>query len=219
MVLEELEHLSEEIKRCTACNLYNSRTQAVPGTYGEVHGLCFIGEAPGFYEDKQGLPFVGRSGKLLDNMLREIGLSRGQVSILNVVKCRPTNEKGENRTPTTQELTFCGSKWLTQQLNLLSPRLIVSLGGIALKFFFPNLSVTKVAGKLLDLPSKQKLFATYHPAYILRNFSLLERYEEHFLAIKEYYNKLNIEETMDINKKEKTKMQKKPRQRSLTDFF
>ena len=151
-------------------------------------------------------------------MLKNIGLSREQISILNVVKCRPTNEKGENRTPTIQELNFCGSKWLNQQLTLLSPRLIVLLGGIALKFFFPKLSVTKVAGKILKTPSDQNLFVTYHPAYILRNFTMLEEYEKHFLAIKEYYKKLALEKTPKADKK-MMKMQKTKAQRTLKDFF
>lgn len=206
----ELAKLTEEIKKCKACHLYKTRTQVVPGTYGERRGLCFVGEAPGFYEDQQGLPFVGRSGKLLDKMLDNIGYKRGQVSILNVVKCRPTNDKGENRTPTIQELNFCGSRWLGRQLGLLSPKLVVTLGGIALKFFFPKTSVTKEAGKLLTTEAGLNIFVTYHPAYILRNYQMLEQYEEHFLKIKGHF-----ESSTESRKKSK----RKGKQPSITDYF
>jgi len=144
MLLEgQLAKLTNEIIKCESCHLKENRTQVVPGIYGSFNGICFVGEAPGFYEDQKGIPFVGRSGKLLDKMLEEIGLTRSDVSILNVVKCRPTTEDGGNRTPTESELRFCGEKWLFKQFELLSPKLIITLGGIALKFFIPKAKVKR----------------------------------------------------------------------------
>jgi len=214
-VEDKLLELTEEIKRCTACHLSRGRTNVVPGIYGPKNGICFIGEAPGFFEDKQGLPFVGRSGKLLDNMLKEIGLTRRSVSILNVVKCRPTTSDGKNRTPTEHELKFCGERWLFKQLELIKPKLIVTLGGIALKFFFPKLSVTKTVGKVLKTKEGYKIFVTYHPAFILRNYNLLETYEKHFKEINEIIRaKTNRIATKGIEEKKSEKTQK-----SLMDFL
>jgi uracil-DNA glycosylase family 4 len=198
-----LNQLTNEIKRCEACHLKENRTQVVPGIYGYTGGICFIGEAPGYYEDLKGLPFVGRSGKLLDKMLIENGLSRQSVSILNIIKCRPTTDEGENRTPTESERRFCGERWLFKQLELLSPKLIVALGGIALKFFIPNAAVTKYVGQLHNTDLGLKLFVTYHPAYILRNANIIEEYNKHFEEIKKLHDK-GI---------------KKGGQKSLTDFF
>ncbi len=91
MIEDQLAELTEKMLICEACHLKDSRTKVVPGIYGPVNGLCFIGEAPGYYEDQQGVPFVGRSGKLLDEMLAGIGMKRGDdKSILKIVKCRPT---------------------------------------------------------------------------------------------------------------------------------
>ena len=210
---DELAKLTEEIIKCESCHLKDSRTQVVPGIYGPKNGLCIIGEAPGYNEDKQGEPFVGRSGKLLDNMLSDIGLERkGDVSILNVVKCRPTTENKENRTPTNSELKFCGEQWLFKQLKLLSPKLIVTVGSIALRFFIPSAAVTKYVGKSYDTDYGIKLFVTYHPAYILRNYNLMEVYNQHFEDMKKLY--------IDILNQDGITFKEKPsEQKSLTDFL
>ncbi|OLS30509.1 MAG: hypothetical protein HeimAB125_19050 [Candidatus Heimdallarchaeota archaeon AB_125] len=210
---DELAKLTEKIIICESCHLKDSRTQVVPGIYGPKNGLCIIGEAPGYNEDKQGEPFVGRSGKLLDNMLSDIGLERRKdVSILNVVKCRPTTEKKENRTPTNSELKFCGEKWLFKQLKLLSPKLIVTVGSIALRFFIPSAAVTKYVGKSYDTDHGIKLFVTYHPAYILRNYNLMEVYNEHFEDMKKLYVTI-------LNQNGITFKEKPSEQKSLTDFL
>ena len=216
---ESLTELTEKITVCEACHLKEGRTQVVPGIYGQKNSLCFIGEAPGYYEDQKGVPFVGRSGKLLDKMLEGINLVRQRdVSILNIVKCRPTTEEGNNRTPTEKELSFCGERWLYKQLNFLSPKMIVTLGGIALKFFSPNTSVTKTAGKMINTESNYQIFATYHPAYILRNYNLMEEYNTHFENIKQILNGEMVE--TNSNEKEQQKIPKqKSEQKSLTDFL
>ena len=216
---ESLTELTEKITVCEACHLKEGRTQVVPGIYGQKNGLCFIGEAPGYYEDQKGVPFVGRSGKLLDKMLEGINLIRQRdVSILNIIKCRPTTEEGNNRTPNEKELRFCGERWLYKQLNFLSPKMIVTLGGVALKFFSPNTSVTKTAGKMINIDSNYQIFATYHPAYILRNYNLMEEYNAHFENIKQILNGEMTEP--HSNEKEQQKIPKqKSEQKSLTDFL
>ena len=208
---DKLAELTSEIRKCEACHLKENRTQVVPGEYGPKNSLCFIGEAPGFYEDRDGVPFVGRSGKLLDKMLDSIGLSRKNVSILNVVKCRPTDENKDNRTPKESELRFCGDRWLFKQLTILTPKLIVTLGGISLKFFFPTAKVTKSAGNILTLEEGYPVFATFHPAYILRNYNKIEEYGGHFQKITEIYNQTNGEKSR--------KKSKRSEQKSLTDFI
>jgi len=208
---DKLAELTSEIKNCEACNLKENRTQVVPGIYGPKDSLCFIGEAPGFYEDREGVPFVGRSGKLLDKMLNSIGFSRKDVSILNVVKCRPTDENRDNRTPKESELMFCGDRWLFKQLKSLTPKLIVTLGGISLKFFFPTAKVMKSAGSTLTLEEGYPVFATFHPAYVLRNYNKIEEYSAHFQKIAEVYDKTNGEKSI--------RKSKRSEQKSLTDFI
>ncbi len=213
---EKLIKLTQEIMECTACQLHKSRTHVVPGTYGKIGGICFIGEAPGYYEDQQGLPFVGRSGKLLDKMLDNVGLKREDVSILNVVKCRPTTDNGSNRTPTIDEIKFCAERWLLKQLAYLKPKIIVTLGSSPLKFFFSDAKITKEAGKIKMTSYGYKLFATYHPAYLLRNpkSELLEQYENHFRELVKYSK--NKDEHVILNKE---KNKKSKRQKTLVDFF
>ncbi|MCE7740344.1 MAG: uracil-DNA glycosylase [Candidatus Heimdallarchaeota archaeon] len=218
MANDEIAKLTEDIVICEACHLKDSRTQVVPGLYGPKNGLCIIGEAPGYHEDKQGIPFVGRSGKLLDNMLSGIGLERKKdLSILNVIKCRPTTADNNNRTPTNSELKFCGERWLFKQLKLLSPKLIVTIGSIPLRFFIPSAAVTKYVGKSYDTDFGIKLFVTYHPAYILRNYNLMDVYNEHFEGIKNLY--LDLLNQNEIISEKKKSVKGQGEQKSLTDFM
>ena len=213
MVEEKLAELTASIKKCEACHLKDSRTQVVPGIYGKVNGLCFVGEAPGFNEDKQGLPFVGRSGQLLDKMMESINYTRKDVSILNVVKCRPTDEKQGNRTPKDSELKFCGERWLFKQLKLLKPKLIVTLGGISLRFFFPSAKVTKNVGNVL-VSGDYRIFVTYHPAYILRNYNKIDEYSDHFKKLAVLLEQSDVKDERVSDEK-----QKRSEQKSLTDYM
>ncbi len=206
------------MKKCVACHLKDSRINVVPGLYGEKNGLCFIGEAPGYNEDKQGKPFVGRSGKLLDKMMHLIGYSRKNVSILNVVKCRPTTVDGNNRTPKVTEVRFCAEKWLYKQLELLSPKLLVTLGSISLNLFFPSSSVTKMAGTLRKISNDYFVFITYHPAYLLRRQTqdLLNEYETHFKQIAEL---MKFDQIKDDSFSEDFVLEINKKQKKLTDYF
>jgi len=172
--------------RCQQCSLANSRTQVVIGDYGPIYGMLFIGEAPGQEEDRIGRPFVGRSGKLLDEMLSQLGLDRSKVSVLNINKCRPPN----NRAPTPTEMEICGSNWLDKQIKNLVPKLIITLGSTPLKYFFPNAKMTASKGNLLVLNSGIPVYPLFHPSYILRKRNLYQEYKKDFIAMYKYYLKL-----------------------------
>ena len=150
-------------------------------------GICFVGEAPGFNEDKQGIPFVGRSGDLLNKMLNTIGLTREDVSVINIIKCRPP----ENRTPTKKEMQICGNLWLDRQIEYLKPKLIVTLGRVALQYFFPGLPMTRNKGKIQFFNSKIPVMPIFHPAYVLRNgHAMDDEYREDFAKIKKFIDNI-----------------------------
>lgn len=198
----------EKMKLCTACSLHKNRTQVVVGDYGPKQGICFIGEAPGYYEDKQGRPFVGKSGKLLDQMLSSIGYTRKEVSVLNINKCRPP----ENRKPTTQEMSTCGSLWLGQQLAYLDPKLLITLGSTALEYFINGKKITKVRGKIQFRDGKTPILPLFHPAYVLRGGQTREDYQHDFKELHLIIDKLDNDELL-------LPQSKSGDQSTLDDFF
>jgi uracil-DNA glycosylase len=158
-----LRQIADEVSVCTACELHKGRTHGVPGE-GPVNAeIMFIGEAPGYNEDKQGRPFVGPAGKLLEDWLAEIGLTRDDVFIANVVKCRPPN----NRDPQPEEIAACAG-YLERQIALLQPRLIATLGRYSMEKFFPGARITRVHGEARR-DGARVLIPLFHPAYVLRN--------------------------------------------------
>lgn len=162
-----LQEIADEVRVCTACELHKGRTHAVPGE-GPINAeIMFIGEAPGRNEDQQGRPFVGQAGKLLEELLQEIGLTREDVWIGNVVKCRPP----ENRDPRPEEIAACAG-YLQRQIELLQPKLIATLGRYSMEKFFPGARITRVHGQARR-DGKRVLIPLYHPAYILRNMNAL----------------------------------------------
>jgi DNA polymerase len=152
------------VSQCTACPLHQTRTQTVLGAGDENADWLFVGEGPGEREDATGEPFVGLAGKLLDQMLAAIKLNRGQqVYITNIVKCRPPS----NRNPSANEADQC-SAYLTRQIALIKPKLIVALGKVAAKNLLQcEDSISSLRGKIHDY-SGIPLIVTYHPAYLLR---------------------------------------------------
>ncbi|MEO8628856.1 MAG: uracil-DNA glycosylase family protein [Betaproteobacteria bacterium] len=156
--------LQNAVKACTACALHATRKQTVFGVGGEQADWLFIGEGPGAEEDARGEPFVGQAGKLLDNMLAAIGLKRGHdVYIANIVKCRPPS----NRQPEPVEATQC-QPYLTRQIQLLQPKLVIALGRTAAGNLLRNdASIGSLRGRLHSLHGIP-LIVTYHPAYLLR---------------------------------------------------
>ncbi|MBM3149193.1 MAG: uracil-DNA glycosylase [Chloroflexi bacterium] len=172
-----LTDLNEEIKRCQDCDLAKNRTKVVPGEGPDNAALLFIGEAPGWHEDQQGRPFVGPAGQFLEELLSTIGLRRDQVFIANVIKCRPS----ANRDPLPGEIQAC-KKWLDRQIELIQPKVVVTLGRYSMARYFPNQSISKIHGK-----SKKEgeitYYAMYHPAAALHQGSLRKIIEADMLKI------------------------------------
>jgi uracil-DNA glycosylase family 4 len=175
--VSELSQLNMEIARCEACELCRQRKQAVPGEGAEDADLLFIGEAPGWHEDQQGRPFVGAAGHFLDELLRSIGLRREDVYIANVIKCRPPS----NRDPLPDEIRAC-RKWLDRQIELISPKVIVTLGRYSLAQFLPGDAIGKAHGKARKKDGTV-YFAMYHPAAALHQQSLRQVIMEDMLKI------------------------------------
>ncbi len=157
-----LAEVAAEAATCTKCRLAGGRTQVVFGVGNPDADLMFIGEAPGFHEDKQGEPFVGAAGQLLTRMLGEIGLERADVYIANVAKCRPPG----NRDPQPDELEAC-TPWLVEQISIIQPSLLVTLGNFATKFVLQTaLGITRMRGQIFEWHGR-KVVPTFHPAAIL----------------------------------------------------
>ena len=156
--------LRDAVARCTRCALHESRTQTVFGVGNPAADWMIVGEAPGAEEDRRGEPFVGRAGKLLDEMLRAVGLCRDAVFIANVLKCRPPR----NRDPSKAEAAACRS-YLEQQIAAVAPRLILVVGRIAAQELLgSNAPVGRLRGSEHDF-NGTPLIVTYHPAYLLRS--------------------------------------------------
>jgi uracil-DNA glycosylase family 4 len=161
---DTLERIREDLGECTRCRLHKQRNKIVFGQGNPRAELVFVGEGPGHDEDVQGLAFVGRAGKLLTQMIEAMGLSREQVYICNVVKCRPP----ENRKPEDDEVATC-SPYLFRQLDVIAPKAIVCLGLTAAQALLKTKdSISRFRGQWFDYRGT-KLLATYHPAYLLRN--------------------------------------------------
>ncbi len=156
-----LDELHQLIKRCPDCDLSQTRTQAVPGEGPVDAALMFIGEAPGYYEDKSGRPFVGNAGKFLEELLGHAGLKREDVYITNVVKCRPP----QNRDPQKNEIDAC-DKWLRQQIALINPSVIVTLGRISMGKFIAGESISKIHGQPRIIDGRL-IVPMFHPAAAL----------------------------------------------------
>ena len=157
--------LKAAVSGCVKCALHKTRTQTVFGVGDEDADWMLVGEAPGAEEDRLGEPFVGQAGRLLDNMLAAIGLSRGQnVYIANVLKCRPPG----NRNPQPEEVTKC-SPHLLQQIELIKPKLIVAMGRFAAQTLLgTDASIASLRGRVFQFAGVP-LIVTYHPAYLLRS--------------------------------------------------
>lgn len=179
---ESFETLRKEAEACTRCQLHESRDKVVFGSGNPDADLMFVGEAPGAEEDRTGLPFVGRSGRLLDQLLAEIGITRAEVFIANVVKCRPP----DNRDPARAEIEACRS-YLERQVQLIEPRLVCTLGNFATKLLSGDpAGITKVHGeaKRAKLGASQvMIFPLFHPAAALRSPKYAAGLREDFARI------------------------------------
>ena len=160
----DFEQLRGEAMGCTRCELHKGRKTVVFGTGSESADLMFIGEAPGADEDRQGEPFVGRAGQLLTKIIEAMGLTRDEVYIANVIKCRPPG----NRNPTPFEVEAC-EPFLLRQIELIQPKVICALGSFAMQTLLrTNQKISKLRGQFHDY-HEIKVMPTYHPAFLLRN--------------------------------------------------
>ena len=156
--------LNAEVAVCRRCALATTRTQAVPGEGNVDAVVMFVGEGPGFEEDRQGRPFVGRSGQYLTETLSKVGIRRKDVYITNVVKCRPP----DNRDPQPAELAACDD-YLARQVEIINPRIIVTLGRFSMRRWFNEGGITKIHGKITNIGRGRVAIAMFHPAAALRN--------------------------------------------------
>ena len=174
--VEDLGIIAMDVEQCTACGLDKTRKNPVPGEGGHNARIVFVGEAPGADEDTQGRPFVGRAGQLLTKIIGAMGLKREDVFICNILKCRPP----DNRAPKPDEIIKC-IPFLHRQLEIIDPDIVVALGAHAAKTLLKtNEGIGKLRGRFHDLVLYEgakpiKLMPTYHPAYLLRNYSVDNR--------------------------------------------
>jgi uracil-DNA glycosylase len=160
--MRTLEVAAREASVCTRCRLWQGRTQVVYGVGNPHAELMFIGEGPGFHEDRQGEPFVGAAGQLLNTMLSEVGLRRGDAYIANVVMCRPPG----NRDPLPDEVEAC-TPWLVEQVDLIDPRVVVTLGNFATRFILDTRSsISRMRGGRFRWRGRT-VIPTFHPAAVL----------------------------------------------------
>jgi len=175
--MSALTELYEEIANCERCILSQARTNTVPGEGPEDAEIVFIGEGPGFHEDQQGRPFVGQAGRLLEELLEGISLSREDVYICNVIKCRPAR----NRDPQPEEIEAC-KPYLDRQIELIGPRMIVTLGRFSMERYFPGAKISHIHGR----PRKMGgiiYYPMYHPAAALHQRRWLQVIEEDMAKI------------------------------------
>lgn len=172
-----LKEIEKSVKVCSKCRLCKTANKSVPGEGNPNAEIVFIGEAPGATEDLTGRPFVGRAGKLLETLLAKIDRKREDVWIGNIIKHRPP----ENRDPLPDEILAC-QPYLTEQLKIISPRLIVTLGRFALSYFYSDGKISRDRGNLI-ITAKYNVFPIYHPAAALRSTQMYKDFEEDFLKI------------------------------------
>ncbi|PCI24855.1 uracil-DNA glycosylase [Candidatus Peregrinibacteria bacterium] len=163
-----LKDFHASIAECTKCELHKERTQVVPGSGNPKAKILFIGEAPGKNEDIKGVPFVGAAGKFLNTLLESIELEREDVFIANTVKCRPP----KNRDPKKSEIATC-IPYLHKQIEIIQPKIIVTLGRFAMNLFFPDKKIGEAHGTIQEKDGK-KFLIMYHPAAALYNGSMRE---------------------------------------------
>ncbi|MCX7623866.1 MAG: uracil-DNA glycosylase [Thermomicrobium sp.] len=176
---ERLAEIAARVRACTRCDLWRTRTQAVPGEGNPRAEVMFIGEAPGYHEDRQGRPFVGAAGQFLNELLARAGLRREEVYITNVVKCRPPG----NRDPLPDEIAAC-APYLEEQLAVIRPRVVVTLGRYSMARWFPNEKISRIHGQARRI-GEYVVVPMYHPAAALHQPALKELVEKDFDKLRE----------------------------------
>lgn len=207
---QDLEKLAKQIVVCTQCELHRSRKKAVPGE-GPAHAeIMFIGEGPGFHENEQGRPFVGAAGKFLDQLLEQGGVTRADVWITNVVKCRPPG----NRDPLPDEIETCTSNYLQHQIRLVDPSIIVTLGRFSMGLFFEGAKITQIHGQMRKVGDRF-VIAMYHPAAALHQMALKPAIMADFARLPELLKEARAELGRSKGKESEKKQQDRPTQMNL----
>ena len=187
MTLQELGH---SLQDCQRCRLASGRTQVVFGAGNPNASIMFVGEAPGFYEDKQGEPFVGAAGRLLNELLEGAGLSRKDIYIANVIKCRPP----DNRDPLPDEVETC-KPFLFQQIEMIKPKVVCTLGNFAMQTLMgKKIGIMKVRGQAFQVQDFF-VFPMLHPAAALHQGNLNEPLREDFRKLKAFLDRRQEPET------------------------
>ena len=207
---EELNIVAQQVAVCTRCKLHYSRKLAVPGEGPPDASIMFIGEGPGFHENEQGRPFVGAAGKLLDELLNNIGMQRSEVFITNIVKCRPPG----NRDPEQEEIETC-DPYLERQIQAINPRVIVTLGRYSMARFMPNAKISAVHGQAVNVKGRL-VVAMYHPAAALHQQSLRSVIEDDFAHLPDLISKADSKPEMETEESTAEQPNKvEPKQLSL----
>ena len=192
--MSEIDDVRNRVVSCVNCNLSKTRTNAVPGIGNVKSDVIFVGEAPGRNEDLQGKPFVGTAGQILSEALEFAGFTRDQVYITNVVKCRPPN----NRQPITEERNAC-RQYLSEELNIIKPKIVCILGNTAYSSLLDGSEITKNRGKLVE-NNGQLYFVTVHPAAVIYNPGLRQVLKDDFVFLSQTLDKLRKGLDVDISK-------------------
>lgn len=193
-----LKKLESEVENCRRCSLYKTRTNVVFGSGPANAELMIISEAPGFNEDQKGVPFVGAAGELLNKLLEMAGLKREELYICNILKCRPVTSNLENRPPRPEEIEAC-TPYLDRQIEIVKPKLIVTLGRYATSYILSKLgysfrSMAGVHGKIFRghlFNNAVTVIPTYHPAAALYNPKYKDSIEEDFRVVRRELKKLS----------------------------
>ena len=191
--MNELETIKQNVIECTKCELSKTRTNSVPGKGNFQSDVIFVGEAPGRNEDKHGEPFVGAAGKKLSAALEGAGVSREEVYITNVVKCRPPN----NRVPNTTERDTC-KEYLKKEISIIKPKIICVLGNTAFNSVLGGSEITKFRGKLA-LKDNQLYFITIHPAATIYNQELISTLNSDIVKLFDLIRELKNDKTVSID--------------------
>ena len=192
--MSEIDSIRSQVISCTKCSLSKTRTNAVPGKGNTKAEILFIGEAPGRNEDQKGEPFVGPAGKILTEALSSAGLSRDDVYITNVIKCRPPN----NRIPLQEEKESC-QPYLSKELEIIKPKIICIMGNTAYGSLLNGNSITKNRGKIIEKDG-QKYFLTIHPAATIYNQELKSVLKDDIKTLVEILDRLKKDTKLDDDK-------------------
>lgn len=206
---ETLPQIAQEVSVCKKCTLHKTRKRSVPGEGPANAEIMFIGEGPGFHENEQGRPFVGAAGKFLDQLLAQAGVTRGDVFITNVVKCRPP----ENRDPQPRELESC-DRYLERQIETINPSIIVTLGRFSMGKFMKDAKISQVHGEMRKVGDRY-VIAMFHPAAALHQAALKPTILTDFAKLPEQLNEARKALGRPVRKIKKVEPKKDPKQLNL----